>query len=129
MSIADVASPYASLAIQPFASTKIQFDFSQYAQFPELSQYYSIFGRTALLPLRATHYEAVLEQRLGHRTRVRLEFYNLQDRDLLARPEFDPCILPNGRSFNPPANAPILNSQPAHARGTQIFLQRSSANG
>jgi len=129
VSIVDVASPYASLAIQPFAATKIQFDFGQYAQFPELSQYYSIFGKRSLLPIRATHYEAVLEQHLDRRTRLRLEFYDRQDRDLMARPEFDPRVLITGKIFNPLVNAPILNSQRGYARGTQIMLQRSSANG
>ncbi len=129
VSVADVASPYASLAIQPFSGTKIQFDFGQYAQFPELNQYYSIFGRKTLLPLRATHYEAVLEQRIDKRTRVRLEFYDRQDRDLIARPQYDPRVLPNGHIFSPPVNAPILNSQRGYARGAQILLQRSTANG
>ena len=129
VSVADAASPYVSLAFQPFASTKIQFDFGQYAQFPELNQYFSIFGRQTLLPIRATHYEAVLEQRLDRRTRVRLEFYDRQDRDLLARPQFDPRVLPNGRIFSSLSNAPILNSERGYARGAQIFLQRSSANG
>ncbi len=129
VSVADVASPYASLAFQPFAATKIQFDFGQYAQFPELNQYFSLFGRPALLPMRATHYEGVIEQRLDKRTRLRVEFYNRQDRDLLARPEFDPRVLITGKIFNPPVNAPILNSQRGYARGAQIFLQRSTANG
>jgi hypothetical protein len=128
-SLVDVTSPYASLALQPFAATRVQFDWGQYAQFPELSQFYSIFGRPSLLPLRASHFNAALEQRLDERTRVRLEFYNRQDRDLLARPQFDPRVLPNGRIFNPPAGAPILNSQRGYARGVQAFLQRRTANG
>jgi carboxypeptidase family protein/TonB-dependent receptor-like protein len=129
VSSVDVTSPYASVALQPFAGTRIQFDWGQYAQFPELSQYFSIFGRPSLLPERAIHYEAAIDQRLDERTRVRLEFYNRQDRDLIARPEFDARLLANGRIFNPPINAPILNSQRGYARGAQIFLQRRTANG
>jgi outer membrane cobalamin receptor len=129
VSSAGVASPYASVSFQPFPATRIQLDWGQYAQFPELSQYFSIFGRPSLLPERATHFEAAIEQRLDQRTRVRLEFYNRQDRDLLARPEFDPRILTNGRIFNPPVNAPILNSQRGYARGGQVFVQRRTANG
>jgi hypothetical protein len=128
-SVVTATSPYASVAFQPLAGTKLQFDWGQYAQFPELSQYFSLFGKRTLLPERATHYEAALEQRLDQRTRLRLEFYNRQDRDLLARPEFDARLLPNGRIFNPLTNAAILNSQRGYARGVQFFLQRRTANG
>ena len=47
------------------------------------SQSGSIFGRPTLAPERAIHYQATLEQMLGGRTRLRLEAYSRQDRDML----------------------------------------------
>ncbi len=125
---ASICSPFATLTLSPLAATRFTLGWGQYAQFPELSQFYSMFARPWLAPERATHYEASLEQRLGERSRLRLEVYSRQDRDLMFRPLFDPRIL-NGRIFNPPADASLLNSQRGYARGTQILLQRRSANG
>ncbi|HEY2846154.1 MAG TPA: TonB-dependent receptor [Bryobacteraceae bacterium] len=124
-----VTSPYASAAFVPWSKTHVQFDWGQYAQFPELNQIFSVFAQGQLLPERATHYEATVEQSLDERTRVRLEFYDRQDRDLLARPFLDPRILFSGGIFNPLPNAPLRNSERGYSRGAQIFLQRRTANG
>jgi outer membrane cobalamin receptor len=87
-----------------------------------------MFARPWLAPERAIQYEASLEQRFGARTRMRIEAYNRQDRDLMFRPLYEARIL-SGRIFNPPADAPIVNSQRGYARGAQIMVQRRSANG
>jgi hypothetical protein len=58
-----------------------------------------------------------------------MEFYDRQDRDLMARPFLDPRILFNGSIFNALPNAPLRNSQRGYSRGAQIFLQRRTANG
>ncbi|MBI4873298.1 MAG: TonB-dependent receptor [Acidobacteria bacterium] len=125
----DVISPYASISAEPRAKIRLQLDWGQYAQFPELSQSFSVFARSRLLPERATHYEAAVEQRLDERTRIRLEFYNRQDRDLLARPALDPRLLGDGSVLNALPNAPLANSQRGYSRGVEVFLQRRSANG
>ncbi len=128
-STVQVTSPYASVSFAPYKRTHVQFDWGQYAQFPELNQIFSTFTHTPLLPERATHYEAVVEQTLDERTRLRMEFYDRQDRDLLARPLLDPRILLSGALFNPLPNAPWRNSERGYSRGAQIFLQRRTANG
>jgi len=128
-STVQVTSPYASASFTPLKKTHVQFDWGQYAQFPELNQVFSVFTNYPLLPERSTHYEAVVEQTLDERTRVRVEFYDRQDRDLLARPFLDPRILPNGTIFNALPNAPWANSERGYSRGAQIFLQRRTANG
>ncbi|MBI4874295.1 MAG: TonB-dependent receptor [Acidobacteria bacterium] len=125
---ANVYSPFASLSLSPRASTRLSLGWGQYAQFPELGQFFSMFARPWLAPERANHFEAGLEQRLGARSRLRLEAYNRQDRDLLFRPWFEPRIL-SGRIFNPPADAALRNSQRGYARGVQMLAQRRSANG
>ncbi len=124
-----VTSPYASASFAPLKRTHVQLDWGQYAQFPELNQIFSIFTHGPLLPERATHYEAVIEQSLDERTRLRMEFYDRQDRDLLARPLLDPRLLLNGSIFDAVPNAPLRNSERGYSRGAQIFLQRRTANG
>jgi Carboxypeptidase regulatory-like domain/TonB-dependent Receptor Plug Domain len=125
----EVTSPYASVSVQPWSRTHVQVDWGQYAQFPELSQYFSTFASARLLPERATHYEAAIEERLNEHTRLRLEFYDRQDRDLLASPALDPRVLANGMIFNAVPAAPLRNSERGYARGLQVFLQRRTANG
>lgn len=129
LSTVQVTSPYASASFLPLKKTRLQLDWGQYAQFPELNQIFSTFTHTPLLPERATHYEAVVEQTLDERTRLRVEYYDRQDRDLLARPLLDPRVLLNGGIFNAVPNAPWLNSQRGYSRGAQVFIQRRSANG
>jgi hypothetical protein len=124
----DVWSPYASAAWHPWSATRVQLAWGQYVQFPEIEFLFSLAGRTTLLPMRATHAVASLEQRLDERTRVCLEFYDRQDRDLLFRPLFDPRVL-NGRVFTPPLYPPVENSQRGYARGFDVMLQRRTANG
>lgn len=108
-------------------STHLQLAFGQYAQFPELSELYSALGGRRLLPIRSNQATAAMEQRLGERTRIRLETYNRADRDLIYQPFFDPRIL-DGAAFLPPANPLYENSLRGYVRGAEIFLQRSSAN-
>lgn len=122
-------SPYASVTFQPLENTRILLDWGQYAQYPELSQTFSTFAKTRLLPERATHYELAFEQKLDQHLRLRFELYDRQDRDLIARPLLDVRLLPNGAIFNPLPNAPWQNSQRGYSRGGQIYLQRRSANG
>jgi len=129
VSPAQITSPYSSLSFAPWTKTRLQLDWGQYGQFPELNQFFSVFARGRLLPERATHYEAAVEQRLDDRTRLRLEFYDRQDRDLLARPALDPRLSGDGTIFQAAPHAPLLNSQRGYARGVQVFVQRRTANG
>jgi hypothetical protein len=122
-------SPHASVAVRLLPSTRLQLAVSQAAQYPEI-QLLALerIGNPFLPPLRSTHLVAAIEQRLGERSRLRLEAWERTDRDLPAQPLFEPRLLPNGRIFNPPADAPWVNSQRARARGIEVFLQRRSAN-
>ncbi len=120
-------TPTASLAWLPHPSTRIHLGWGQYAQFPDLHWLTSFIGGPHLLPERATHYVAAIEQRLGERSRLRLEFYNRQDRDLLFRPLYEPRLIA-GRIYNPSAYAPVSNSMRGWARGFEILLQQRTAN-
>ena len=121
-----VFSPHASLGIAR-GGTRLALAWGQYAQFPEPDQFLSRAGSRALAPERSTHVVLSLEHRLDARTRLRAEFYNRQDRDLLFRPWYEPRLL-DGRIFNPPVDAPWRNSLRGYARGFEVFLQRRSAN-
>jgi hypothetical protein len=97
-------------------------------QYPELSLLTSPLGGRGLLPLRSNQAIAGVEQRLGERTRLRLEYYNRADRDLPFQPFYDPRLLATGAIFAPPVNPLYYNSVRGYARGVEVFLQRSSAN-
>ena len=120
-------SPAASASFAITRSTRLQLGWGQYVQFPELSDLTSPLGGAHLLPMRATHALGAVEQRFGERTRVRVEFYEREDRDLLDRPFYDPRIL-NGKVFTPPLNPPLLNSGRGYARGFEFVAERRSAN-
>jgi hypothetical protein len=120
-------TPQLSAAFILGPSTRIQLGWGQYAQFPEISLLTSPLGGRSLLPARSNHEIAALEQRLGARTRLRLELYNRTDRDLVFQPLLDPRLI-GATIFNPPLNPPYVNSLRGYGRGAEIFLQRSSAN-
>ena len=79
------------------------------------------------MPERASHIVAAIEHTLGPRTRLRVEFYQRQDRDLLFRPFYEPRLI-GGKIFNPSVNLPVRNSLRGYARGFEVFVQRRSAN-
>ncbi len=119
--------PQASASIGVTKTTRIQLGWGEYAQYPELAVLYSPLGNERLLPARSIHAVATVEQKLGQRTRLRAEFYDRTDRDLMSQPYFEPRIL-NGKVFSPPINPLYYNSLRGYSRGAEIFLQRSSAN-
>ncbi len=120
-------SPTASLALLPRATTRIHLGWGRYAQFPDLHWLYSFLGGRGLRPERATHYTAALEQRIGERSRVRLEFYRREDRELLFRPLYE-ARLAGGRILPQRLDAPVLNSLRGRAQGFEILLQQRTAN-
>src|SRR5260221_11723759 len=129
LSATQVTTPYASVSFEPRAKIRLALDWGRYAQFPELNESLSRFARDPLLPERATHYDAALEGRLNDRTRLRLEIYDRQDQDLLARPGLFPRALGDGTIGQAMPAASLLNSQHGYSRGVQLLFQRRTANG
>jgi hypothetical protein len=107
-----VVSPQASAAATLGASTHLQLGWGQYVQFPEISDLTSPLSAAHLLPQRSTQALAAIEQRLGERTRVRLEYYEREDRDLLYRPFYDPRMLLNWQGLHPPGQPAAAQLQP-----------------
>lgn len=120
-------SPQVTLSVMARSSTRINFGWGQYLQDPDLAAFYSRTGNMQLLPERANSLAASVEQMLDDRTRLRVEFYHRQDRDLLFRPLDEPRIIA-GKIFNPPLDPPLQNALRGYASGVEVFLQRRSAN-
>ncbi len=120
-------APQAALAFSPLENTQVRLGWGQYVQHPDIEYLYRGIGNVDLLPERATHFLASVEQRLDERTRLRVDLYNRDDRDLLYWPLSEPKIL-DGEVYPPPDLPPIRNSVRGYARGFEIFLQRRTAN-
>jgi hypothetical protein len=123
----DRLSPRVSLAFIPLPSTRLDLGWGRYVEFPDLVNFFSRYGSVHLLPERADHVVAGVEQNLDPRTRVRVEFYQRLDRDLLFRPFLEPRLI-GGQVFNPPLDPPLRNALHGTSRGVEVFLQRRSAN-
>lgn len=124
---AAVVSPHASAGFGVTSSTQVHVGWGQYVQFPEVSLLTSPYGGYHLLPERATHYVASVEQRLGRAVRIRVEGYQRETRDRIARPFADPRLV-NGRVVGAQQSALYYNSVRGYARGVQFLVQSRSAN-
>ena len=120
-------SPQASATVSATHSTRLQLGWGQYVQYPDIALLTSPMGARWMPPLRSNQATAAIEQRIGERTRLRLEVYNRADRDLPSQPLYDARIV-NGKVFAPPYNPPYTTSLRGYARGVEFFVQRSSAN-
>jgi hypothetical protein len=118
-------SPNVSMSLGAPGGFDVNFGCGQYVQFPELALLTSPFGGSRLLPERANHFSMAVEKRLWNTARVRVEAWNRDDRDLLARPLFD-FRLVNGRI--PATSSTVYNSIRGYSRGLQFVLQTRSAN-
>ncbi len=122
-----VASPYGSLTADAWKGGSVTASYAQAAQFAEISQLTSILGRPNLLPERSSQAQLTVQQMFGEATRLRVDVYDRQDRDLLFQPLYDPRFV-NGVVFSGNLLAPLANSQRGYGKGAEIFLQRRSAN-
>ncbi len=122
-------SPYASAMLRVAPRTRLQLAWSQALQYPAmLPLLIERMGDPRLLPERANHSVAAVEQQLDDRTRLRAEVFYRADRDLISQPLLEPRMLANGQIFVPPPNPLYANSVRGSARGIEIFLQRRTAN-
>lgn len=126
---APATSPHASALLRVGATTRLQLAWSQAVQYPALQLLLTEnTGNPFLLPERANHTVAAVEQTLGQRTRLRAEFFHRAERDLIRQPLQEARLLATGSIFHPPAIAPYANSERGIARGAEIFVQRRTAN-
>ena len=122
-------SPHASAMLRVAPRTRLQLAWSQAVQYPAMQPLLiERMGDPRLLPERANHTVAALEQQLNERTRLRAEVFYRADRDLITQPLLEPRMLANGQIFTPPQYPLHANSVRGSARGMEIFLQRRTAN-
>src|SRR5262249_10472123 len=99
----------------------------RYAQSPEIEATALPAPRTALLPQRSTHAVAAFEGRLDARTRLRIEAFAREDRDVIDAPDIYPHL--SGRSTTWPATVPRwTNAYDGYSRGVEVIVQRRSAS-
>ncbi len=122
-----VFSPQASAAFSPWSDGRLQFTWGRYAQFPDVAYLFSQYGSPSLPPALATHYIASFEQRIGPVSRLRVQAYRREDRNLLFRPHEEARLTPGG-ILGDNFQAPLAGSLRGYARGLEFFVQRRTAN-
>jgi hypothetical protein len=121
-------SPRASLAYAPWKDGKFSLAWGRYAEFPDISSLYAENGSPRLLPAHADHYVAAFEERMGEHTRVRVEGFERNDRNLLFQPLEDARLV-NGQILPDNFQAPLTNTLTGTTKGAEVFIQRRTANG
>jgi hypothetical protein len=119
--------PYASASFNLTSQSKVEVGWGRYAQFPEIDMAMLARPGEPLSPERSTHYVAAFEHRLDAQTRVRIEAYAREDRDLFDAPDVFPR-LHDGRVVWPSAPPRWRNAYDGYSRGMEIVLQRRSAS-
>lgn len=121
-------SPQASLAFQLRRSTQFQFAAGKYQQFTTSPQTIgSLCEPIWFMPEKSTHFTAAVEQRLGEKTRIRVQAFDRQN----SWPLGALAGYQGGLITTPcPALVPLPNStyQRDYSRGAQLIVQRRSAN-
>jgi hypothetical protein len=120
-------SPQASITAVPWKSARVQLAWGEASQFPDVQDRFSRYAGANLLPARAVHYLASFEQRLGKLSRVRVQAWQRNDRDLLFRPALE-ARMAGGAIQGDNFQAPIRNSLRGYARGLEFVVQRRTAN-
>jgi hypothetical protein len=118
-------SPQAAVSLRGASSTELQFGFGRYAQFPDIAAVLPPCGRVAPFIERSDHYTAALEQRIGDRSRFRVEAFDREDRDLLGERTFDFIFECTALHRSRLISTSFVRD---HSRGVQFMLQRRSAN-
>jgi hypothetical protein len=119
--------PYGSMSVQLSPASRLDFGYGQYAQFPELDQIALSTLGSPLKPQRATHYVAGFERKLDAQTRIRIEAFDRETRDLLDMPTIYPGLI-DGRVTWPSSLPRWSNGLRGYSRGVEVVLQRRSAS-
>ena len=120
----------ASASFRAASNTTLEVGWGRYAQLPgrggvsSLVSFNGGFVGLASLPLRSTHYLAAIEQKLGERTRFRIEAFARQNEgraDVYTAP-----MLPGPPVLTLVARSALFSRD--YSRGVQFLLQRRSEN-
>jgi outer membrane receptor for ferrienterochelin and colicin len=122
-----IVSPRAQLEWRLKEKSRIDIGWGVYSQFPELLPVRGHNGDPKLRAEISQHYVLGFEQLLNERMRLRLEFYDKRESDLL-RSRDSLFRLEKGKVAAPDPNYHFDNALRGETRGFEIFLQRRSAN-
>ena len=120
--------PRAALTWKVAGGTRLFAGFGRHAQFPRFEQLLGEQGNPELHSQSASHFSFGVDQALGATTRVRLEAYDQELRDLPFVAAAD-WRIEDGRIRPPQPMAPLANALDGWSRGVEVMVQRRSANG
>jgi hypothetical protein len=99
-----------------------------YQQFPGLEQAMGELAAPSAFPLRAVHYDAGVEQRLGASIRWQVAVYYRDEDRFYHRPQLEPRLV-NNVVYPGSKTAPFEQTLSGSARGVEVLFQRKSARG
>jgi hypothetical protein len=120
--------PRASVSFAIAGGTRVIGALGAYAQFPVFRDLYGRQGNPDLEAERSRHLTLGVEQRLGERTRARIEAYDQDEDGLLYAPGSE-WRREGGRIVVPSFDARWRNVLSGRSRGVEVLVQRRSANG
>jgi hypothetical protein len=119
-----VVTPRAALSFAPWENTTIRLGWGQYSEFPDFGQLFGSRGHANLRAERATNYNLRAEHLINPNTRIVIEAYDREERNLLF--SLNESLIQNGRPTF--ISFPFRNSLRGYARGFEVSLHRRSAN-
>jgi hypothetical protein len=126
---ATTASPWVTAEFRLTERTRLRGGTGIYRQFPQFDEVHGIHGGgDGLRPERSLHVDAGVEQALPRQTRVLVNVYLREERDVLRAPGAEPQLA--GNTIRPGAfNAPWVNALSGDARGAEVVLRRDAVDG
>jgi hypothetical protein len=126
---ATTASPWINAELRLREQTRVRAGSGLYRQFPNLDEVYGLQGGgQQLRPQRALHVDAGVEQALPRQTRLLLNVYARQERDVLWTPGSEVRLASNGTIVPGAIDAPWVNALEGEARGVEVVLRRDAAD-
>lgn len=122
------ASPWGQAQLGLPAGFTLRAGAGIYQQFPGFEQVIGALASATTRPLRARHYDASVEQRLGAALRWQVTAYLRDESGFYRRPNAETRLV-NGRVVSGVRTAPFVQGLAGSARGLEFLVQRKSASG
>jgi hypothetical protein len=125
-----VPSPWFNGELRLSERTRLRAGSGIYRQFPDLDEVHGMQGGGRdLQPERAVHVDAGLEHMIPYQTRILLNVYTRQEKNMLWTPGEEPRRAANGTIRPGEDDTPWLNALSGTARGFEVVLRRDAADG